>query len=241
MELVKVLGREEVGCVCGELRYVNHEHAPVGENESLYWKYEQFCKRRESMLGSLLGVNGAIYAVRREAFIHMEHDIIRDLIFPMRIYENGWEVRYTHKAVGLESTTTHFTQEFARKKRIIAQSLYGVFRHKRFLNPFRFGFFAVEIWSHKLIRWFVPVFMLLAFIANIPLTTEPAYRLLFVLQVIFYLLAGAGWATSKVLKQAWFLTIPFYFVTINLASLYAIILFMSGKRFETWRTVRQNR
>jgi cellulose synthase/poly-beta-1,6-N-acetylglucosamine synthase-like glycosyltransferase len=123
-ELVHMLDDEKVGCVCGELRYRNSTASAIGKGESLYWRYERFCKKRESLLGSLLGVNGAIYSVRRKCFVELDPHIISDFILPMVIYSQGYEILYSTDAAAFEDTSRSFGDDFRRKKRIIVRSLH---------------------------------------------------------------------------------------------------------------------
>ena len=76
-ELVRALADPSVGCACGELTYLNPEDRSAGRGEGLYWRYEQFLKRRESALSSLVGANGAIYAMRKELFEDLSADMYR--------------------------------------------------------------------------------------------------------------------------------------------------------------------
>lgn len=236
-ELIKVFAIERVGCVCGELRY-RDSGSSVGKSESAYWKYERFCKRHESMLGSLVGVNGAIYALRRECFINLDREIISDFILPMKIYADGWEVRYTSEAVAFEEPSDTFEHEYTRKKRIILRSFTGLMENAEYLNPFRYGIFAVEIWSHKLIRWFVPFFLIGMLVTNFLLLDNPLFNILFLIQALFYLSAAIGWRGGEIARKIWFIYIPYYFCMINYASLLAIVSYIGGKRYTTWRPQR---
>ncbi|MCE5249197.1 glycosyltransferase family 2 protein [bacterium] len=236
--LVGKFFRDSVGCVCGELRYRNSDASSIGKSENTYWEYEQFCKKHESLLGSLLGVNGAIYAVRRECFVELPPDIISDFILPMMIYENGWEIRYCSEAVAVEDASKSFGDEFRRKKRIIVRSLHGLFRNSRFLNPFCKGFFSIEIWSHKLIRWFVPVLLAGMVVTSGLLFDHMVFRYIFAIQIVFYCMAVAGAAGGERARSFSFIYIPYYFSVINLAALMAIVEFIMGERYKTWSTVR---
>jgi len=237
-ELIAMFTGERVGCVCGELRYRNSGASSVGKSESIYWKYEQFCKKRESLLGSLAGVNGAIYSIRHECFVELSPDIISDFILPMEIYSRGWEVRYCSRAVAYEDTSESFGDEFRRKKRIIVRSLHGLVTHERFLNPFSLGFFAVEIWSHKLIRWFVPVLLAGMLVSNALLVGHVVFQYVFIVQAVFYLLALVGLLGGEAVRSWSAIYIPYYFLIINLAALKAILEFVMGERYKTWTTVR---
>jgi len=237
-KLVGMFSDGRVGCVCGELRYRNTGETSIGKSESTYWRYEQFCKKRESLLGSLLGVNGAIYSIRCSCFVELNEDIISDFILPMEIYGSGSEVRYCSQAVAYENTSKSYEDEFRRKKRIIVRSFYGLLKNARFLNPFSYGFFAVEIWSHKLLRWFVPVMLTGMLVTSALLMHNIFFRYAFITQVVFYLLALLGMAGGEKTRKLSIFYIPYYFSVINIAALLALCEMLMGKRYRTWSTKR---
>ncbi|MBN1291033.1 MAG: glycosyltransferase family 2 protein [Candidatus Latescibacteria bacterium] len=237
-ELVMKFQDQQVGCVCGELRYRNSETSSIGKSESTYWKYEQFCKKHESLLGSLLGVNGAIYSVRRTCFIELDKNIISDFVLPMEIYGLHYKVLYCSTAIAYENPSNSYRNEFRRKKRIIVRSLYGLLKKGRFLNPLTFGFFAIEIWSHKLLRWFVPVFLLGMFFTSLLLIHNDLFIYVFALQVLFYVFAMIGMVGGETARSFSFFYIPYYFSVINLAAFMAIVELIIGKRYRTWSTDR---
>ncbi len=237
-KLAGMFSDERVGCVCGELRYKNTGETSIGKSESTYWQYEQFCKKRESLLGSLLGVNGAIYSVRRSCFVELDENIISDFILPMEIYGSGFEVRYCSQAVAYENISKSYEDEFRRKKRIIVRSFYGLLKNARFLNPFSYGFFAVEIWSHKLIRWFVPVMLTGMLVTSALLMYNIFFLYAFITQVVFYLFALLGMVGGERMRKFSIFYIPYYFSVINIAAMMALCELVMGKRYKTWSTTR---
>lgn len=229
---------ERIGCVCGELQYVNPDEQGAGKGEGLYWRYEQFLKRRESLLSSTLGANGAIYALRRELFVELRGDIISDFVAPLGAWRRGFRIAYEPKAVATEYSSTRFGDEFRRRCRIVSRSLYGLWTEAGVLNPFAHFFFAFQMFSHKLLRWFVPVWLLVVLAVNIPLAADEYYGILLALQVAFYGLAALGLLLPERLGRCWLFYVPAYFTATNLGTLLGLLSFLMGRRHRVWQPAR---
>ena len=229
---------ERIGCVCGELQYANPDEQGAGKGEGLYWRYEQFLKRRESLLSSTLGANGAIYALRRELFVELRGDIISDFVAPLGAWRRGFRIAYEPKAVATEYSSVRFGDEFRRRRRIVSRSLYGLWTEAGVLNPFAHFFFAFQMFSHKLLRWFVPVWLLVVLAVNIPLATDEYYGILLALQVAFYGLAALGFLLPERLGRYWLFYVPTYFTATNLGTLLGLLSFLMGRRHRVWQPAR---
>ncbi len=236
-ELVKPFADPQVGCVCGELHYANPRQAAAGKGEGLYWRYERFLKRHESLLVSALGANGSIYAVRRDLFVELDADIISDFIMPVRVWRNGYRVLYEPGAIATESAGGSFQAEFRRRTRIVSRSLRGLWTERAVLNPWTNGYFAMQVWSHKVLRWMVPVFLAVMLAASLALAGAPLYRLILGVQLIFYLLALLGYLFQNRVGRIALLYIPAYFCAINLGALVGIWNFLVGKRYQAWQPI----
>ena len=229
---------ERIGCVCGELQYANPDEQGAGKGEGLYWRYEQFLKRRESLLSSTLGANGAIYALRRELFVELRGDIISDFVAPLGAWRRGFRIAYEPKAVATEYSSVRFGDEFRRRRRIVSRSLYGLWTEAGVLNPFAHFFFAFQMFSHKLLRWLVPVWLLVVLAVNIPLATDEYYGILLALQVAFYGLAALGLLLPERLGRYWLFYVPTYFTATNLGTLLGLLSFIMGRRHRVWQPAR---
>lgn len=238
LELIRPFSDPAVGCVSGELQYSNPEGTGAGRGESLYWRYEQFLKRKESLLGSLLGANGSIYAVRRRLFAPLDPDIISDFILPLQVYKMGYQVKYEPRAMSMEQSCVQFSDEFKRRKRIVARSLRGLASERDLLNPFKYGIFAFQMTSHKLLRWGVPLLLAAMFISNGFLLGEGPYALFFGLQLAFYGLGIVGSLFASRLNVAGVFYIPAYFCLMNLGVLAGIASYLKGGAPVTWESVR---
>jgi cellulose synthase/poly-beta-1,6-N-acetylglucosamine synthase-like glycosyltransferase len=228
---------EWIGCVCGELQYANPDDGGAGKGEGAYWRYEQFLKLRESLLSSALGANGAIYALRRELFEELGAEIISDFVMPIRVWRRGYRVVYEPRAIASEFSGGSFGDEFRRRRRIVSRSLYGLWTQRGVLNPLAHFFFALQMISHKVLRWSVPVLLLIALGVNIPLAADPFYRILLALQGVFYLAAIMGNALPERLGRLWPFYVPAYFCATNFGALLGLVNFLTGRRHSVWQPV----
>jgi cellulose synthase/poly-beta-1,6-N-acetylglucosamine synthase-like glycosyltransferase len=236
--LVGHFADDRVGCVCGELRYWNRDGSVAGDQENLYWSYEKYLKRKENLLGTILGANGSIYAVRKDRYVPLRPDIISDFIEPLKIVQNGYRVVYDPRAISYEQSSLSFKEEFQRKKRIVLRSLYSLLANAGLLNPLKMPLLSFELLSHKLLRWCVPFFMLGMLLVNVFMLHSGFYTLFFAGQIFFYLLAIAGYILDKKDIRGFLIYGPFYFVLVNLASFLAIIELIFGKRITSWQPAR---
>jgi len=230
--LVRHFRDRRVGAVCGELRLASPEGVPPGE--SLYWRYEVALKFLENRLGCVLGANGAVYAVRRELFRMDRAWIVEDFQVPMGIRHAGHRVVYDPEAIASEETAPSLAAEFRRKVRIGAGDFQTLFGSLGFLNPFR-GTVALAYFSHKVLRWLGPFFLLTALASNITLAgTHPIYAGALALQGIFYLSALLGFEFERRGHRSKLLALPLYFSAVNLALLLGFFRFLTGRQGQQW-------
>lgn len=227
-----------VGCVTGETRLLNPEGSAIGENERSYYSYDTFLKLKESAVGSTVGADGAIFAIRRQLYEPLEAFHINDFVIPLQIVAKGFRVVYEPGAFLYEPTATPLKGGFKRRVRIINRSLWGLFSVPQVLNPLRVGFFSFQIVSRKLLRWIAPVFILLLFILNLALLPSPFYTFTLSLQAAFYCVALLPMIFPE---RVWAkcLSFPFYFCHGNAAALLALVKFLRGERIVIWDPLRR--
>lgn len=226
----------KIGAVCGELHLVDPFS---GDNkDSLYWNYEQVLKFHESRLNALLGANGAIYAIRTELYNPLPTDtIIDDFCIVMDIVRQGYVAVYAPEAQAIEEIAPDLAEESIRRVRIGAGNYQAMMRLSWLLNPLR-GYRCFSYVSHKILRWFVPHFMVVALISNIVLAiTMTQYRYLLILQVLFYIIALLGLKISKgnnsIMKVVQLLT---FFVSMNFSLLRGFLKFLNKNLSATWES-----
>jgi cellulose synthase/poly-beta-1,6-N-acetylglucosamine synthase-like glycosyltransferase len=238
--LVRQFSDLRVGYVVGNARYVEHAgQAPSAESEGLYWKLETWLKQKESDFGSVVGGDGAIYAIRRELFTPLRPTDINDFLNPLQIIICGFRGAYDRKAVCYEEAGDSFEKEFRRKTRIISRSLNAICRAPRVLLPWTQPRHWIALISHKVLRWFIPFFLLILFFTSLCLWHIPFYAAAFGLQLTFYFLAVLGWYMGRSGKCPRILYLPYYFCLVNLASLLGVLKFLTGSLSPTWQTIRQ--
>ena len=228
-----------IGCVAGRLIYVDDSRSNVGKGAQSYWSYETFLKKSESRACSLIGASGCLYAVRKSVYQPMYAEACSDFLIATVVYEQGLRTIYEPNAVCTEETNRHADKEMRMRVRVISQTFTDLWRNRRMMNPFRSGFYAVELISHKLLRYAVPIFLLLIFAATVALAFSSAFfAALLVLQIIFYAVAFGGWLLEKSGVNLGIAAIPLYFVLANLASLVGFYKFLRGERYARWEPIR---
>jgi len=179
--LVAPFADPQVGYVCGQVRFLD----PGGGNlEGAYWRYEMAVRRMESALAGVTAGNGAIYAVRRSAYISLAPSGSHDLSFPFAFAKRGLRSLYAPAARAEEKMVPTLEGEFARKRRMMV-GLWDIVAGEGMLSPRGYPpLFAFEILSHRLLRYLSPFLHLVAFVANAFLLGDGRlYVLTFVLQL----------------------------------------------------------
>ena len=162
LKLARNFADPDVGCVTGEARYVVGDQTAADVGERVYWDYEIQIKRLETALGSMVGGDGAIYAIRRPLWRELPSNAINDFLNPLQIVEAGWRAVYEPEAVCYEETAGGTRTEYRRRVRIVSRSWRAVFQAPGVLMPWRVGLFTWSLVSHKMLRWLSGVFVALA-------------------------------------------------------------------------------
>lgn len=230
---------EKIGCVAGKLIYVDPSKSTVGQGAKSYWNYETFLKESESRACSLIGTSGCLYAVRRSAYRTMPIDACSDFLIATIVYRQNLRTVYEPQAVCTEETNQLSGKEMQMRVRVISQTFSDLWTNRDMLNPFRSGFYAVELLSHKILRYSVPLFLILLFLSSIFLAFNSTFfGIIAVLQIIFYAAAIAGWSLEKSGVKGGILSMPLYFVLANAASLVGFYKFLRGERYARWEPIR---
>lgn len=239
-KLVRNFNDDRVGYVVGEARYRDINKTAAAKSESTYWKFEILLKKMESHIHSVVGGDGAIYAIRRELYEEMLNTDINDFVNPLQIILKGYRGLYETEAVCYEESSGKFQKEFNRKIRIINRSFSGLMRMKAVLNPFKTGFFSLGIFSHKLLRWFAPVFLVVFVIACLALSlfNIGIFQGVALSLILFFIFAYIGYLFSET-GDAWVVFYyPYYFVLVSTASLFGLYRSLKGEIQVTWNTSR---
>jgi len=234
-KLVRNFGDPDVGCVTGEARYLERDDSAADAGERAYWNYEIQIKRLETSVGSMVGGDGAIYAIRRELWQTLPNDAINDFLNPLQIVTAGWRAVYEPEAVCYEETAGEVAREYRRRVRIVSRSWRAVFQAPAALNPLKVGFFTISLLSHKVLRWFSGAFLVAGIVAALGLILSTAA------------LSSAGLAALAAGAVAMYLLVPsvrrpvqlgVYFIAITGASVIGLAKGSLGRVSATWNTPR---
>ena len=226
-ELVSSLADPTVGAVSGELLLESARNDTSPDGLGIYWKIEKAVRKLESASGSVVGVTGAIYAIRRELYADIPPGTILDDVFvPMRVVKGGKRVVFQPSAIARDRLFSQKGKEFSRKVRTLTGN-YQLLRLEPWLlspaNPLLFRFIC-----HKLLRLAVPLLLALTLLAS-GLANGVFYRAAFLLQILFYVAAafGAIKPSTKAFKP---IAIAHTFVLLNAAAALAFYSFIAGRK-----------
>ncbi|MEM8883298.1 MAG: glycosyltransferase [Planctomycetota bacterium] len=238
--LVRPLADPKVGYVVGAAIYTDEKGTIGAKTEGRYWDKELRIKELESNVSSVVGADGAIYAIRRELFEPLLVTDINDFVNPLQIIAKGYRGVFEPRAKCFEETTGSVGREIARKGRIVNRSMAGLMRVPTVLNPFRFGLFSVQLWLHKVVRWFSPVLALLIFVLlacasfGYPWLRPPVW-----IGAVGGALLGMLYLAGVRASPIPFVTELMYAVGVALASTRGIMRALRGDVATTWQTKRK--
>ncbi len=228
-----------VGCVAGRLIYVDPAQSSVGYGARSYWSYETFLKRHESRVSSLIGVSGCLYAVRHSAYVPLYNEACSDFLIATMMVEQNLRAVYEPNAVCTEETNRRPDKELNMRVRVITRTLFDLWCHRAIINPLRSGVYAVQLISHKILRYLVPFFLIIDLLASLVLALfSTFYAAVLAVQVCFYLSSVCAWVLEQAGKRIRLLALPQYFVLTNLASLIAFYKFLRNERYSRWEPMR---
>ena len=227
-----------VGAVSGRYQYFDPAgNSPTGLGTIAFWNYENFIKMMQSRILTITGCCGCIYSVRRSAYTELKADVISDLVQPLHVIEKGYRVVFEDKALAYEETTQSTSEEFSMRVRVVTRGMRGILSVSDLLKPWKFGWVSLQLWSHKVLRWFVPFLLLSLLASDLFLWHRQPYRYFLLAQILFYLMTG--FSSLVPIQRLWKpLGIPLYFCTLNAAALLSLIEVLRGKKYVVWETVR---
>jgi cellulose synthase/poly-beta-1,6-N-acetylglucosamine synthase-like glycosyltransferase len=239
-KIVRAFADPEVGCVTGSVMYVDRAATSVGRGARSYWDYEFFIKQCESRLGSLIGVCGCLYSVRRSSFVPLDHDMSSDFVIASEIRLQSLRTIYDPEAMSSEETNKQGRDEFRMRVRIIEQTMSAIYRYREVLSLRRQGMYTFQMISHKVLRYAGPIFLIVAYASNLFLVNKSElYRLTLIGQTLFYLIALLGWCADGMGLKLGLLSFPYYFGLSNLASFAAFLKFLRGEAHIVWDPLRE--
>src|ERR1700735_318240 len=237
--LVQNFADDKIGLVTGIPRFESIQETSVARNEGIYLRYETWLRTQESDCGLLAMASGSLFAIRRCLWKPLDPNVGDDFALPLQVaLMDRRSVLDSRVAASTRLMQSRAHSMFNLKVRIVSKDLRALLANRRILNPFRYGAIAISLWSHKLLRWFVPYFLLALFAFNIFLARAPFYRTVLLMQIIFYATALLGFLLRNS-KFAHPLSIPMSFCVVNFASLIGTAKCLIGYKSGRWKPVRK--
>jgi hypothetical protein len=235
--IVRSYADPTIGCVSGEDKVEESSDGSAGEGA--YVKYEMKLRSLENKVGSLVGASGCFFSVRKYLCDRWIGDMSSDFYMPIITRMHGLRAVVDHEAIGYYRVLANPEKEFMRKVRTVVHGLEVLFEFNEILNIFKYGSYAVQMFSHKLCRWLVPFALILLLAANCLLVTAGwFYQLALAMQVALYLVALAAYVVRP-LQQVSLFKIPLFFVMVNLSILVAWWKFLTGQKYVVWDATKR--
>lgn len=246
LQISKCYKDDEVGGVAGQLIYTNDELEGTAQSNGLYWKYEEMIKKSESLSGSMMGADGSIFSIRTSLLRELPVHVLDDFCSSMGVINQGYKLKFDDTIVAYEKGAESTAEEFPRKIRISNRS-YNSYKHLRSecLNTLSL-FNLWKLYSHKVLRWYSLLFMVLALVSNVYLAIfESGYlfKVTLIAQVSFYIMAVLSWFEKlpKVPVVSKIAVIAEYFTMANIAAGIGILQSITGKKTVTWKKANSTR
>jgi cellulose synthase/poly-beta-1,6-N-acetylglucosamine synthase-like glycosyltransferase len=232
-KLVANFADESVGCVSGELHFLEDPDSNIEVEMGAYWKYEKFIRRSESASGFVIGATGCIYAIRFELYQPLPAGtILDDVLTPMNIARSGKKVLFEAEAVAYDIISKNTDQEWTRKVRTLAGN-WQLFN----LAPWILLPWSNPLWfryvSHKLLRLLVPFGMVMLLVDSL-LLPGTFFRIFTLLQLVFYGLALAGLLLSSTRSNR-MVKLIYFFMVMNAAAVAGFWKWATGGCATAWQ------
>lgn len=226
----------DVGYVTGKMIYQAADGSVSGDGCSAYMRYENRLRELETRVGSIVGVDGGIDAVRRSLYAPMRDDQLPDFVLPLSVVKSGYRVVYDPLAVQREESLKSTADEFRMRVRVTTRALWALIDFKELLNPLRYGLYSWQLLSHKWLRYlsFVP-FGLAVVLSTLRLGSEAGALVVFISFAVFSVLTIIGLISPALTSKNAIVRWCVYFSLLNFSSLFAAINIVRGKRIVVWK------
>ena len=245
-EIARLFMDPTVGCVSGEKRVAARKEGEMAaEGEGLYWRYESTLKKWDSELYSAMGAAGELYAVDPTLVREVPDEaLLDDFMMSMYIVQAGRRIAYTPDAYALEYGSANIFEESKRKRRIAAGGLQSIWWLRSMLNPLHQPLVAFQYISHRVLRWSItPIALVILLIINVLLVALGAgtfYTIMLVLQLLFYLMALAGWWLDRKGHKNKLLYTAYYFVFMNINVFRGMSYLRTHGKSGAWEKARRS-
>lgn len=233
VKLERYFADPSIGAVSSEDRFVSKDGSVAGEGA--YVKYEMWLRKQESQLAGLVGLSGSFFAARKSICQEWDIHSPSDFNTALNAKKAGLRAVSAPDVLGYYQDLADPTKEYQRKIRTVIRGMTGLSRHREVMNIAQHGLFALQVISHKLMRWLAPWFFIALFIVSAMIADEGfIYLLAYIAQIIFYAAALAAQFLPN-LRDIGPIKLIYFFVQVNVALMDAAVKFLAGQRMTTWK------
>lgn len=232
------------GAVAGEKRVAVEGAGDAASTEGVYWKYESQLKKWDAKLYTVVGAAGELFSMRTALYTPVPADtILDDFQISLQVVQQGFRVAYEPNAIAREEASADVKEELKRKIRIAAGGIQAVIRLWSLLNPLRYPLVSFQYISHRVLRWtLTPLLLPVVLLLNIILITAgnaTVYKIILIMQVLFYSAALSGYLIEKRGGKVKALFVPYYFCLMNYAVFAGMKRYLTGKQSAIWEKSRR--
>ncbi len=224
--------KDKVGCLVFSVEFRQSRDNTGSKGESFYQKYDSFLRERESLVKSNINSLGS-HAIRKELFQKFPNDKVCDDLYSLLVtIENKKKVIFSKKINLVDVRERNFSEEYLRRKRLVGGGLATIFSFPKLLKP-TYGWTSLFLWSHKILRWYSSIILLLAYIVSFfILDTElgAAFMYFFTITIALSLI-GYVLEKNRISNP---LKLPLFFISMNIGFLEGIIQFYKKKQNAIW-------
>lgn len=230
LEIAADFGDERVGCVSGDVIYGNRRANRLTQQRGLYWRFECWLRRSETVAGIFACASGPAMAVRKKLFVPLAdstYDV--DFITPLDVVEAGYLALQEPRAVAFDEMFETPAKEMKAQVRMVSRNIRG-YAHRRCMfgrGPF---WAAWGLFSHKVLRWLTPFAMAVLFVVSTVLALQAHAVVPWILQFLFYLAALMGWLLTRAGKTPSFFAAPYAFCVANVGFLMGVWKYLRNER-----------
>lgn len=233
VKLERYFADPSIGAVSSEDRFLSKDGSVAGEGA--YVKYEMWLRKQESQLAGLVGLSGSFFAARKSICQEWDIHSPSDFNTALNAKRAGLRAVSAPDVLGFYQDLQDPSKEYQRKIRTVIRGMTGLSRHSEVMNISQHGLFAVQVISHKLMRWLAPWFFIALFIVSAQVADEGfVYSLAYIAQIVFYAAAVAAQFLPN-LRDIGPIKLIYFFVQVNVALMDAAVKFLAGQRMTTWK------
>lgn len=237
-KLISPYINKKVGCTTGELHLItSSQDNNITENHSRYWAYEMQLRRKESDLGILAIATGACMSVRRDVFTPFSATYGEDCIVPLDVVLKGGQVKHIKEAIAFDNMPSTQNGELNTRIRMTLRNWQGTWAKSELLNPFKHPVIAYALWSHKILRWFSPIFIIFLTLSSFFLSFVNSFYLISSsFLVAFYVIGIYGFLTDeKGESMPSIINTIYSFFLANLGFFIGLWLSLTGKSISRYK------